>query len=184
MKLIAAQGNFCVNKGLTFTCLSMLDAMKRSVEREFWGYAFAPDSRRSYTHAMLPDPVLRAMVRLGAKDEALSRVLARRVAGSARPGDIVWTWPYARPEMQAHLRSRGVVTVLERVNTCVRMFRRCVRRAYESLGWQVSDTWTDRGLKMEDALIASSEFVFAPNAFVAESLLEIGVDESRILRTS
>jgi glycosyltransferase involved in cell wall biosynthesis len=186
MKLIAVQGSYCVNAGISYTCLSLMDQMDSGTIREYWGLGFSRGATRSYTRSAMPYVALKAGWMLQVADENLRRALEWRVARLVRPRDVVWVWPPSSPAFVRAAQARKAFIVNERVNTSMRMYRRRVASAYEHLGWPIPFDWqeNDEPIRHETEMILRSDIAFSPSPFARDSLLEIGLDESRILDSS
>jgi glycosyltransferase involved in cell wall biosynthesis len=186
LKLIAVQANHCTDRGLTYTCLSLMDNMGAGVEREYWAFSFAREARRTYTRALLLPRMVRPLRRFGLSNDRLRLILNHRVARRARPGTFVWSWPEAQASTHLELRRRGVITIAERVNTAGPVFVRSMAAAYAAAGLPAPpDLRMDAPNFVDEALLLrNSDLIFAPNPFVRQSLLELGIPDERILRTS
>lgn len=186
MKLLAVQANYCTDKAISYTCLSLMDKMGPGVEKEYWGYRFAREAARDYTRNGISRPVYSLLTKGGLPEAFLHRLLDSKVLGHISTGSIVWVWPPASSRFYEGIAVRGAFSVSERVNTCARMYRRKVTEAYLDLKWPVPTALTsdDDAIRRETNLMNLSDAVFAPNGFVKESLLEIGFPEERILETS
>jgi glycosyltransferase involved in cell wall biosynthesis len=186
MRLIATQPNYCVNGGVSYTCLSLMDQMGEDTERAYWAFLFAPEARRSYSRDAVGRLVFRLLTKLDLPESLLIRRFQSRVLDDVRARDVVWIWPGYSEGLLAGLHSHGAFVVTERVNTCGPMARRRVGAAYAHLGLNPPAEWKDRDeASRVDALVSvEADAVFAPNSFVHDSLLEIGCPAEKILDTS
>jgi glycosyltransferase involved in cell wall biosynthesis len=186
MKLHSVQGVYCTGGGVSYTCLSLMDQMSKSMESAYWAYDFAPTARRSYSRTAIPSMLFRLSSRLPIKDSTYYRMLEAAVLRNISCGDIAWIWPPSSESMYSRLSKAGALLVTERINTCIRLYRRRVTAAYKDLDWRSPHNWADGDQKVqtETAIVQRSDAVFAPNRFVRESLLEIGYPEHQILDTS
>lgn len=186
MRLIATQSNYCVNRGLSYTCLSLMDQMGEGTERVYWAYLFAAEARRSYSKDTVSRLAYRAVTRLGFPESLLKSRLESRVLDDVRARDVVWMWPAYSGHLLPKLHARNASIVIERVNTCAPMARRRIGTAYANLGLPQPPAWAngEEDMRIDAHVCLDADAVFAPNPFVHESLLEIGCAADRILDTS
>jgi glycosyltransferase involved in cell wall biosynthesis len=128
----------------------------------------------------------RVVTKLDLPESLLARRFRSRVLDDVGAGDVVWIWPRYSDGFLSRLRARGAFIVTERVNTCEPMARRCIGAAYAHLGLKPPKAWqhSDEASRIDAQVSTEADAVFAPNAFVHHSLLEIGCPAGKILDTS
>jgi len=114
----------------------------------------------------------------------LARRAARACVDSVREGDLVYAWPSAPVDAVAAAKERGATVVVENINTFTGWARTVLDRASEAIGAPPQHTITDQWIEEELRRLSLADFVFAPNAFVEESLRQTGITTYEVLPTS
>src|SRR5262249_54195414 len=87
-----------------------------------------------------------------------------------------------------YARERGFVTVREMINTCIATRKVILDDAYARLGLhpdnRITRPVTVERVNREREELKRYDYIFSPNPMVEKSLVEIGVDPSKILRSS
>lgn len=181
---------FCLNRGTTHTCYSLLKAMQdETLPIEYWSSQFAACLKDDFLRPGMPWMLFRALgaLRLAGRQAVETwarRRLEHRYLRSLRNGDIAYLWPAVPVELYQAIKERGIPLVGERINCHRKTLVRILNEAYEKLGWR-----PDHGISLEDVAIEEekmslSDFIFAPSDNVAASLLNAGVPEHKVLRSS
>ena len=111
--------------------------------------------------------------------------LFRRALGEADPRNtIAYFWPGAPLSLIRHARKRGFWAVREMINTCRAHAKPVLDEAYDRLGLQPDHKITQDFVDREDEELSLYDYIFSPNIRVEKSLIEIGVESSKILRSS
>jgi glycosyltransferase involved in cell wall biosynthesis len=171
---------------VAYALTELLDNMPGDlVERKLWCLGRHPDTPRDYHSPALPNLAFRAFSKARVPATVQGR-LAREVAlRSIKPGDIVYMWPPYDSPMIRRAQERGAVVVAERTNCMAQMGREVLARAYGRRGLPLPDGWYPaKGIAEERAQMLQCDFVTAANPLVAQSLLDAGVPQGRILETS
>jgi glycosyltransferase involved in cell wall biosynthesis len=109
---------------------------------------------------------------------------ARRCTRDIEPGEMLYVWPAAPLADVAAAKAKGAVVVKESINTHTGYAKALLDEASERIGAPPQHAITEAAIREEDELLALSDYVFAPNAFVEASLTRAGVGAEKILPTS
>ncbi len=108
-----------------------------------------------------------------------------RLINRADPSNtLAYFWPAPPASLVQHARDHGIITVREMINTCMGYAKYILDDAYNRLGLQPSHTITQEDVDEERDELALYDYIFAPNFWVEQSLLEAGIEPARILRSS
>jgi len=99
-------------------------------------------------------------------------------------GSVVWLWPGASITLQRELKENGAIIIREMINTHVGTARRILDAEYARLGLPPSHENTEPKLRSEQEQLALADFVVSPSESVDASLLEWGIDDDRIIRST
>lgn len=97
---------------------------------------------------------------------------------------VVWLWPGATTELQRELKAAGATVIREMINTHQGTARRILDAEYKRLGMVPTHGITDRVQHREEEVLSLSDFVVSPSECVDESLMEWGISEDRIIRST
>jgi len=111
-----------------------------------------------------------------------NRLVAAALRESGRR--CIYTFPDLSIESHQRLRDAGVCIVREMTNLHRGTARRILSQAFEEEGLPPYTEITAKSVEVEQKCLEYSDYVFAPNAEVADSLTEFGVAPDRILDTS
>lgn len=181
---------FCLNKGATHACYSLLNAMRNeALAVEYWSAQFAPHLTDDFLRPGIPRTLYRFLCAFHLYDRPgvaawSGRRLEQRYLNSLRERDIAYLWPSVSLGLYRAIKKRGITLVAERINCHRKTSIRVLREAYEKLGWAPEHGIPERDLATENEKMALADFVFAPSSNVAESLLDAGVPERKLLRSS
>jgi glycosyltransferase involved in cell wall biosynthesis len=109
--------------------------------------------------------------------------LLRAVRREGR-GAIVWLWPGASIELQRELKNAGAVLVREMINTHEGTAKRILDAEYARLGMPPSHGLTEEGQRREQEQLELADVIISPSECVDASLLEWGIEEGRIIRST
>src|SRR5438270_5555235 len=99
-------------------------------------------------------------------------------------GAIVWLWPGASIGLQRDLKSAGAIVIREMINTHDGTGRRILDAEYARLGLPPSHGVTEEKQRREIEQLALNDFIVSPSESVDDSLLEWGISEDRIIRST
>ncbi|HEY7959361.1 MAG TPA: glycosyltransferase family 4 protein [Sphingomicrobium sp.] len=100
------------------------------------------------------------------------------------PGAVVWLWPGASTQLQRELKAAGAIVIREMINTHQGTARRVLDAEYKRLGMPPTHGITDAAQRREEEVLSLSDFVVSPSECVDASLLEWGIGEDRIIRST
>jgi len=109
---------------------------------------------------------------------------ARRCAREVQAGEMVYLWMNVPLEWVAEAKAKGAVIVKECINIHASSAKPILDRAFERIGAPPQHAVTEELIQYHNELLAMSDYVFAPNAFVEQSLIEAGARPEQILPTS
>jgi glycosyltransferase involved in cell wall biosynthesis len=100
------------------------------------------------------------------------------------PGALVWIWPGASTELHRALKGAGAILIREMINTHVGTARRILNAEYARLGLPPTHENSERKQRLEQEQLALSDLIVSPSECVDESLIEWGIPEERIIRST
>lgn len=100
------------------------------------------------------------------------------------PSQACHVWPSASTHARKRLRQRGAVLFVEMINCHTAMERELVMAEYQRLGIHETGYIASDMVSKQRADLALADFIFAPNAWVRESLANEDIDHSAIIDTS
>ena len=172
-------------QGVAYTCLSICEHLgDSSLKVESWFPSSDARARRPFVHDVYPRWLMPLMFRLPEPGQRLARGLERAFVKALQPGDIAYMWPGISMETHQRIKDRGITIVAERINCHTQLAKRVLDREYERMGWKGSHSITDESAEGEVKELALADFIYAPNPFVVDSLLESGVAREKILPVS
>jgi len=183
----AAGPAYALDHGIPYVCAYILEHMQApGVDIEYWMLQHDAAFVRSHFRPIVPSIVYRVYSKLGLPHRPLRAHLVKRYINAFKPGDIAYLWPPLSIEECRQLQNRGVFVVTEWINTAAAMHRGRLLEAYDRMGWPCPHQWSpdDPFIRAETELALASDALFAPSDFIKQSLLDVGVPESRIIRTS
>lgn len=117
-------------------------------------------------------------------DSALDSAYRRELLRADPSTTVVYAWPGISIEHVAAAKERGFLVVRQMINTGQAMAKRLLDGAYAVRGLEPGHGISDQAVASEMAELAMYDYVLAPNALTAESLLEVGIPADRIVPTS
>jgi glycosyltransferase involved in cell wall biosynthesis len=97
---------------------------------------------------------------------------------------IAYFWPDPPSELVADARSKGFVTVREMINCYRGTARRVLDEHYGKLGIVPTKRITSDEVVREQKELNLYDYIFSPSECVDDSLLEAGIEQRRILKSS
>ncbi len=172
--------------GLHYTMNELLDAMGgRQLEVRLWTPHNSSAAPRDYHRVAFPSLVYRALRKSSALAKRASRHAVARALDAVAPGDFVYVWPPYGSARIEEAKARGAIVVAERVNCHAERCKTALVPAFARHGLGLPDGWcVQSDMDEETRQMKLCDFVFAPNAFVTESLVDVGVPRERVLPCS
>lgn len=119
------------------------------------------------------------------KEKPISQnVAAAKLLRTIKPGDIAHLWPGVPVDTYKSLKQRNCTIVMEFINTLQRSAYQILKQEYESLGIPYEGSIQQSDISREETLIEHADYFFAPSSEVAVSLVNHGVDKSRVFESS
>jgi glycosyltransferase involved in cell wall biosynthesis len=97
---------------------------------------------------------------------------------------VVYFWPNPPTSLVRHARKRGFLTVREMINTYTGSAKVILDDAYRRAGLSPTHKITEEFAENERKELALYDYIFSPNPMVEKSLLETGIDASKILHST
>ena len=141
------------------------------------------ETARPFMRLALPRPLERVAYRFVSRDRLHART-EDQFLRAIEPGEIAYIWPNTSVRTCERLKARGHTVVTECVNCHSYTKVAILDEAYARLGWVPQEHFTPKAIQTEARRIALADFVFAPNACVAQSMLDAGIPDQRVLRVS
>jgi len=141
------------------------------------------DVVRPYMRLALPRPFERVAYRFIAPATLHART-EQQFLQAIQPGEIAYAWPNTTVATYERLKARGHKIVTECVNCHSYTKASNLEDAYARLGWPAQPIFKPGAMEAEAQRLRLSDFVFAPNACVAQSMLDAGIPEQRVVRVS
>jgi glycosyltransferase involved in cell wall biosynthesis len=154
----------------------------------FTGVLSKPVPNSVQTHTTLARGKLRIPYKLLGKGRALALhdyIVARNLEKLARQVDVVHLWPCAALETIKTARRLGIPTVLERPNAHTRFCYEVVAAEHKRIGIETPHgdyRPSEAVLAREEAEFAATDFLLCASEFAAQSFLDRGFPEGKILR--
>lgn len=114
----------------------------------------------------------------------LDHYFSRMIKHADPSNTLAYFWPAPPASLIQCAREHGIITVREMINTCMGYARAILDEAYDRSGLQRSHTISQERVDKERDELALYDYIFAPNVWVEKSLLEAGINQARILRSS
>lgn len=185
MRLKALSPIYCHGKSISHICLSLCEHMQdESLSVEMWVPTSEPSIRPPFLRRAVPPVFRRVVYRTDVFTRWLDRRLARGYLASLEAGDVAYIWPGVPVHVYREAKRRGAIVVSERINCHQATAKAILDDAYARLGWPVAHGITDEAVAGEREKLELADYIFVPSPPVAQSLLDNGVPESKLLRTS
>lgn len=111
----------------------------------------------------------------------------KRALAAANPRDtIIYFWPEPPISLVKYARKRGFITVREMINTAKGTAKIILKEAYDRLGLHPpsASEITNESVTRESEELHLHDYILSPNPRIESSLIEIGIDRAKILRSS
>jgi glycosyltransferase involved in cell wall biosynthesis len=174
-----------VGSGWVQVCVSLLEEFPNDelaptivLPRAFRAIAPSVDVKQVF-----PSPIPYRYVSF-AVDQAMNYSFRRAIAAADPRNTIVYFWPSPSLSSVRYARDRGFVTVREMINTCMGTAKVILDEAYERAELRPSHPITNDLAENEHEELELYDYLFAPSSRVADSLINMGVDNAKILRST
>jgi glycosyltransferase involved in cell wall biosynthesis len=114
----------------------------------------------------------------------LNTYFSRMIRNADPTKTLAYFWPEPSASLVQLARDRGMITVREMINTVMAYTKPILDEAYERLGLPPNHNITQERIDRELYELSFYDFIFAPNPWVEKSLVKVGIDPARILRSS
>lgn len=184
MRVQAVFWNSLGHGSVAHALTELLDNLPQdSVDRRLWSLGRDPESR-PYVSPAQPEILFRAFSKAHLSAPVQGRFARRRALRSIRSGDVVYMWPPYDLTMIKRARELGAIVVAERTNCMDSMGRERLIKAYARRGLDLpTGAFSPESIRLEREQVQACDFVTAPNALVAQSLLDAGIPQEKILET-
>jgi hypothetical protein len=175
-------------RGPAQSCVSLIGRSGQfgMTERLFVPRATKPIARDVTVIQTLPLPLRYAPWKVAGpfSSSSMETAFRRALDRGSDAKMVAWMWPTTTIELLGHARSRGALSVREMINGYRGTARNILEAAYQELGMAPSHGITAESVEIEREELAGYDRVFASNSFVERSLVEAGVDPSKIIPTA
>lgn len=171
-------------------CQSILKGMElEGFDVEHWSTAFPPHAANGMNKSAVPHLAYRIFCKLGGAgrpswNRAFDDFVESRYLKALGGNDIAYLWPSTSLRAATIAREKATLAVAEQIN-CTHDYRTpLLQEAYDRLGWPAALPGPGEAAAKEFEFLNRCDKVFAPSPAVADSLLQIGIEEKKILRAS
>ena len=114
----------------------------------------------------------------------LDAAFAKELRNSSPASSIAYFWPAPSLELLDIAERHGLLTVREMINCCTGTAKSILDDAFGMAGLPPRHTISDADVEREREELSKYNYIFSSNKEVDTSLVQAGVDEKRILKTS
>ncbi len=136
----------------------------------------------SHVRTLLPGPLRPLPFRC--MQPWASRLVERAFRRAVRPGEVAYLFSCVSLECVRALHRDGVPIIREKFNCHTATARRILGDAYERIGVSPAHGITCRQIEQEQEGLALADAVFSPSPLVTQSLVDAGVEVSKIIESS
>lgn len=154
-----------------------------------WFPACSAEARRPFTREVIPPwawPIARRFDRSQKPTRAL---LETAYLSALKPGDLSYVWPMLQwpnfsPRFYEKVKKRGNTLVIELANCLTPTRRRCIEEGFTHMGWPIHHLIDETQMETEREMCRQADHIFCPSPWVAKSVTDEGIPESKIVRSS
>lgn len=162
----------------------LLENLPGAVDRRLWSLGRDPLKDRPYVIPALPRLAYAALCKARISASVQGRIAGRAMSRSIGEGDLVYMWPPYDMNLIKRAQDMGAIVIAERTNCMAQTCLNALSLAYGRRGLEIPKDWYPASrIEEEREHMLQCDFVTAPNALVAKSLLEAGLAQDRILDT-
>lgn len=188
LRLHAFLWNSLGRGSIAYALSELLDNMPPDhVERRLWCLSGepSPSARRDYHHPIFPHLLYRAFSKARVPAAVQGRMRSPTALRAIKPGDFVYVWPDFDLTFIKRAQDRGATVIAERTNVMGAMGRAAFTRAFARRGKPLPTGWyPPEVIARERAQMTQCDYVVARNAFVSQSLRDVGIRQDRIIEGS
>lgn len=170
-------------RGISYTCVSILKHMEST---DFHVSLVVPKANLprppSFVRPSASFPLDRLPFRYF--ERYFIRSYTAKLLEEAISADAVYLWSEIPIALSRRLRELPVPVIREKFNSHKRVSNTILAAAYDRLHWPCPDLIPSELLEKESEELALADYVFVSNPHAAQSLLDEGVPEHKLLRTS
>jgi glycosyltransferase involved in cell wall biosynthesis len=133
--------------------------------------------------ALLPSMFIRLFYRVFSA-KVIRRLTETYFLCGLRRDDIVHLWPGTSSRLFEKIKVKGHVIVIENINCFQGTSKRILDKEYTTLGLVNDHPIKEVSVIGERESLKSCNYIFSPSPLVTSSLVEAGIDRSKILQTS
>ena len=115
---------------------------------------------------------------------ALDRSFLKALDDLGPSRGIAYFWPAPSLDLVSAVHDRDFMTTREMINNCVGTAKAILDAAFDRIGLKPAHTITDESIEREKVELSYYDYVFSSNAMVDASLVDAGVAQERIVKTS
>ena len=152
---------------------------------------FLPRARNSVPRGIslvqtLPPPLRRFPWRFASRyaGRSLDASFGAALRGADPSSTVAYFWPTPPRHLLDLAASRGIPIVREMINTAISTAKPILDAAYRHFGLEPSHPADASGVERERTELPAYDYISAPSTEVEESLVRMGIDPAKILRTS
>lgn len=109
--------------------------------------------------------------------------IEKQILADVPSGSLVYAWPSLGIDTFRELKRRGCSIALEMINILTIAEKRIIEQEMDSEGFHYAHYVSDQKIRNQIQMLAMADIVFTSNPNSADSLLEFGVEPSRIIAT-
>lgn len=174
-----------LNGGFVQTCVHILEHFPSDAVAPtlVLPRAFEPIAPTVTVKQAVPSPIpYRFAVPISKK--ALEYRFMLELAAADPSNTVVYFWPNPSISIVRRARKRGFLVVREMINTFTGSAKKILEEAYYRAGMPATRPIADKIVESEREELFLYDYIFSPNPAVEQSLVELGIDRSKILRSS
>lgn len=172
------------NVQVSYTCISLAEPISREMPLEIYAKALVRGYDNPLIVPSLPPFFTKAGYKYTKRILGLQGRLEHLLCAKTKAGDLAWMWPGKVVPAAREMKRRNVPILAEVINTHQAYARRVLDEAYARAGLPATHGLTDSRIADENEFYRLSDRVFSPSPIVTASLLESGLEASKIIETS
>lgn len=176
--------NYYDETWVSYTFMSLLESMQcNELEIKALVGSKAKFVNKPYIQPILPLKLQRLLQIFGWRSQPETLLsLVRMNRFQAR--DIIYLWLANPPYFSEKLHDKGLMVVREMINCTLAMRRDELRKAYQAFDGSIYSDITDQDIENERQQLALADYIYCPNRFVKQSVIDYGIPEWRCIDVS
>jgi len=176
--------HFILKYGNGNACRSILESMKENgADVQLFCISANTDVIKSFYKMLFPFRLGFIACRIFSHS-MLGRLVEWRYQLSLRGGDVAYIWPDSSLSLLHQIKKQHLIIVLEFINTHQKSAKRVLDMEYRMLSLPPTHLIGPESIDHEQAAIDLADYIFCPSHEVAESLINVGVSDEKLIRTS